>query len=373
MAKRIIVAVINDLVTDQRVNRECLTLIELGFEVLLVGRVLQDSLPLPKRIYQMKRMKLLFNHGPVFYASFNLRLFFFLIFKQFDIVWSNDLDTLLACRMASRFKRKKIIYDSHEYFTGVPELVNRPKVQKFWKRIEQHIFPKLKLVFTVNDSIAGLYEDEYGLRPLVLRNVPMYNRIVEPRDRKSLGLPEDKTIIIIQGSGINIDRGAEEATEAMQYLENCLLLVIGGGDVIPVLKTMVSRNSLENKVMFLPKMPYSDLLHYTSAADIGLTLDKDTNINYRYSLPNKLFDYIRACTPVLGSALPEVEKVIKNYNIGLIINTHSPKHIALAINEMMKNKETIMQWKANLKIAAGELCWEKEKLIMKEALLQYLK
>ena len=233
MTKRIIVAVINDLVTDQRVNRECLTLKELGFDVLLIGRVLKDSLPLPNRPYKMKRMKLLFNHGPAFYAIFNIRLCCLLLFKKFDVVWSNDLDTLLACRIATRIKNKKLIYDSHEYFTGVPELVNRPKVQKFWKRIEQRIFPKLKLVFTVNDSIAGLFEEEYGIRPLVLRNVPMYNRIIEPRDRKSLGLPEDKTIIIIQGSGINIDRGAEEATEAMQYLDNCLLLVIGGGDYIP--------------------------------------------------------------------------------------------------------------------------------------------
>ena len=70
------------------------------------------------------------------------------------------------------FKEKPIVYDSHEYFLGVPEIQNRFIVKKVWTSIEQFIFPKLQYVFTVNNSIADLYFQDYNSRPNVIRNLP---------------------------------------------------------------------------------------------------------------------------------------------------------------------------------------------------------
>ena len=242
----------------------------------------------------------------------------------------------------------------------MPELVNRPKVQKYWKNIEKHIFPKLKTIITVNDSIAKLFAEEYKKEINVIRNVSLFRQEIPAVSPEKLELPTNKKFIVLQGAGINIQRGAEEAVAAMQYIEDAILLVIGGGDVLHILKNSVQQLHLEQKVIFIPKMPIDKLFDYTRLAQIGLTLDKDTNINYRFSLPNKLFDYIQARIPVLASPLPELKKIIEQYQIGMMIENHDPKHIAEKIKMMLADDNQKKIWKENLNFAASELCWENE-------------
>jgi len=372
LKKKVIVSVINDLVTDQRVHKTCMTIKETGFDVLLVGRKLKNSPAMDKRPYATHRMNLLFTKGPLFYAEFNLRLFFFLLFRKFDLLTSNDLDTLLPNYLVSNIKRKPLIYDSHEYFTEVPELVNRPRVQKIWKSIEKHIFPKLKEVFTVNDSIAGLFEKKYGKRPYVVRNVPYKGRVKKRKSRQELGLPEDRFIMILQGSGINVHRGAEEMVEAMEMIDGAVLLIVGGGDVIDLLKEKAGKPELKDKIIFKPRLPYDELMQYTVNADLGLTLDKANNINYLYSLPNKLFDYIKAGIPVLASHLIEVAQIVKKYEIGDFIPKHDPAIIAEKVNEIMHNEQQLKKWKANTLKASEELNWEKESQMIKKVYTRYV-
>lgn len=369
--KKAIVAVINDLVTDQRVDRTCNTLVTLGFDVHLVGRQKQNSYALPERKYKMFRFNMFFEKGPLFYAFFNFRLFFYLLFKKANLLFANDLDTLLPNYLVSKIKKIPLVYDSHEYFTGVPELTGRPFVQKTWKKIERSIFPKLKDIITVNKSIADLYKTEYGKDLTIIRNIPETRSVSNLKTRAASGLPENKQLIILQGSGINIQRGSEEAVEAMKYIENACLLIVGDGDVIPVLKQFVEKNGLKEKVLFIPKQSPENLFHYTANADLGLTLDKDTNINYRFSLPNKLFDYIHAGIPVLASPLLEVKKIIDEYGIGCCVETHDPEHIAEKIRYMLTDTKARDNWKKNLNFAATRLNWEEEQKKLIAVLQKY--
>jgi glycosyltransferase involved in cell wall biosynthesis len=309
-------------------------------------------------------MKLMFEKGVPFYIEYQLTLFIRLLFRKTDLLFSNDLDTLLPNYIVSKIRTKPLIYDSHEYFTGVPELQETPTKRKLWKALERFILPKLRTMFTVNNSIAKLYHDEFGVDVKVMRNLPLKRKAVQSKTRKELNIPEDKSIIILQGAGINIHRGAEEAVQAMQYVNNTILLIVGDGDAIPVLKKMANDLHLEEKVYFIPRLPFEELVQYTMLADLGLTLDKDTNINYRYSLPNKLFDYIHAGLPVLASSLVEVKNIVETYQVGECIDSHDPKLIADKINAMLGNKEKLAIYKANTTKAAEELCWEKEKEVL---------
>ena len=360
MKKRVIFSVINDIVFDQRVNRIAGTLIQEGAEILVVGRQYSNSTSCNHLPYPVKRFRMIFNKGPFLYVFFNIRLFLFLLFRKVDILLANDLDTLLANYLVSRIRNVKLIYDSHEYFTGVPEIQNRPFVRKVWQTIERWIFPRLKHIYTVNQSIARIYEKQYNVNVGIVRNVSNKWNKSGNCSRSRLGLPADRFIVILQGSGINIDRGAEEAVLSMRYLDNTILMIIGDGDILKNLKQLVSEQGLQRKVMFMEKVPYNILMNFTCAADVGITLDKDTNLNYKYSLPNKLFDYIQAGVPVLASKIIEVENIIKSYNIGDIIDNHNPEHIASKLNSMFLDIDRMQLWKKNLQIAGEELCWEVE-------------
>jgi len=192
MQKTAIVCVTNDLSTDQRVHKTCMTLQKCGYWVKETGRLLPESLPL-ERPYFTVRKKLWFRKGPQFYAEFNIRLFLYLMSSKVDLIFANDLDTLPAAFLAATLRGKRIIYDTHEYFTETPELVNRKLTQTIWKKLEDYFFPKLTDILTVNSSIAKLYGDKYNKMIAVSRNIPPTFAPERLKSRLKLGLPEDST------------------------------------------------------------------------------------------------------------------------------------------------------------------------------------
>ena len=353
--KKIIVSVTNDLSTDQRVDKVCSTLQKEGYEIVLIGRKLKNSIPL-KRSYNTKRIKLIFNKGFLFYAEFNFRLFFVLLFSKKDMLLSNDLDTLLPNYLVSSIQKKKIIYDSHELFPEIPELVHKPFVKKCWTKLEAWILPKLKNTYTVCNSIADFYDEKYNTRFETILNLP---------NKKELKLGEfpfktkGKKIIIYQGA-VNIGRGLELMIDTMEFLENCIFVVIGYGDIYKELVKKVEIKNLSHRIHFLGKIPPSELHKITPLANLGLSIEEDLGLNYRFALPNKIFDYIQAEVPILVSNLPEMKMISINYNVGEIVRNRKPIELAKQIEGLVEK-----DFSDGIKKAKKELIWEnqEEKLI----------
>jgi glycosyltransferase involved in cell wall biosynthesis len=364
--KKVIFSVTNCICHDQRILKMAETVSSLNCEITIVGRkrgdcCVKDSVP-----FRTRRFRMFFKSGFLFYKFFNLRLFFFLLLNKCDLLVSNDLDTLLPNFLIAKLKHLPLVYDSHEYFTEVPELQNRPFVKWVWKSIEKMIFPRLKFVMTVSEPIANHYEEIYGVAPLVVRNVSRNADHITPFTRKELGVASDDFLLITQGTGINIDKGAEELINALNTNDGVCLLIVGSGDVLDQLKSHVKKLEMGDRIKFIPTVPWETLIRYTKVADAGMCLEKDTNLNYRYSLPNKLFNYIAAGIPVIASDLPETGKIIREYNIGVIIDRVTPLSISDAISELKENPLKLEELRKNSIKASGKLNWNKESEKVKE-------
>jgi glycosyltransferase involved in cell wall biosynthesis len=394
MAKRVVVAVISDLVTDQRVHKVCRTLQENGYEVLLIGSRRRNSLPLYRRSYQAQRITMLFQKKVFFYGEFNLRLFFLLLFSKADIFLGNDLDVMPATYLAALIRRKPLVYDTHEYYMGMPELNGKPFIKKIWGAIESFIFPRLRYIYTICDSFCVLYKKDYDKELKAVRNVPYlqeessggqagdqglrlsgaFNQpgIIALLSQTEAIINRYEHVLVFQGAGINPERGVEELVLAMRYLdpEKFHLLIIGGGDIFHVIEEMVNQPGQSDRITIFPKVPFEVLGHITRRAHLGLSLDKPTNINHIYGLPNKIFDYLHSGVPVLVSRLIELEKIVNKYQVGSFIENHEPEYIASRIREVFEDPVRLQLWKRNTETVRRELNWEKESKIVMDIFKQ---
>ncbi len=361
----------NDLSGDQRVDRVCLTLEEMGFRVVLIGRTLPTSSPLPEHPPRvMRRMNLLFRKGPLFYAEYNLRLFLILLFSRYDLLLSNDLDTLPANCLAGWTSRKPVVYDSHEYFTELPELVNRQGTRKIWTWLEKLLVPGVAAAYTASRPIAEAYTYKYGIPFAVVRNLPWF-RDPETDETAAEGGKTGKPPVIIYQGALNKGRGLEQAILAMDHLAEAELVIAGRGDLEEELQTLVAGLQLKN-VRFTGWLAPGMLGSLTRQARLGISVEEDLGLNYRYALPNKLFDYIQARIPVVVSDLPEMSRIVRDYDIGLVAASLNPETLADTFRKALSDPSLREKWSVNLNNAARQLNWNHEKEILKEIFSRFL-
>lgn len=351
--KSIVFTVTNDLSFDQRMQKIGNALAEKEYNVTIIGRKLPHSLPLDLP-FKTKRLTCFFNKGIGFYAEFNIRLFFhLLLFEKSHIYCSVDLDTILPSLLVSKIKKKHLAFDAHEYFTEVPEVVNRPFVQNIWEKIGAFCVPKAHLCYTVGPRLAQIFEEKYKVPFGVIRNMPLLENET-PTHTSEESIP----FILYQGA-LNKARGIEHMIKAMKKIP-LQFHIVGEGDITAELKTLAKKEGVENKVVFMGFMTPDKLKLYTQNAFLGLNVSEPMGKSYYYSLNNKFFDYVQAGLPALTNKFPEYISLMEEFEVGVLADACADD-LAEKVNTLLDNPELYHSLKLNCEKARLIWNWENEK------------
>ncbi len=364
--KKIIFTVTNDLTYDQRMLRICTTLANEGYQIQLVGRLLQSSKPFDNQYFTAHRFHIFFSKGKLFYIEYNLRLFCWLLVQRFDIVCGIDLDSILPCYFVSILRGKTCVYDAHELYSETPEVTRRPMIQMVWLAVEKFIVPRIKYRYTVSQSVADEFERRYSTNFALIRNLPFLSEKLKVKSEISAPFAIHHSLftikIILYQGNLNEGRGLETAVAAMQYLENTVFWIVGDGDLMPLLRGMVLDLKLETKVKFWGYVAPKDLPAITEQATVGLNLLDNKSLSYQYSLSNKTTDYIQAGLPQIFINFKEHQRINETYNVGLVIDRLEVDALLAALKYLFDNPKLYNSLKINCFEAAKVLNWENEKV-----------
>ena len=337
-------------------QRICNSIALAGYEVLLVGKKVKTSTPLPTFSFTCKRITCWFIKGFGFYIEFNIRLFIFLLFTKADALCAIDLDTILPNYLVSAIKNKKRVYDAHELFTEQKEIVTRPFIHTIWLAIEKFSVPKFTNGYTVNafikDELARRYKVNYG----IIRNMPLGdNRMQMTDDRLEIS---NFKFLIYQGA-VNEGRSFETLIPAMKQV-NMPLMICGEGNFYEQTKALIAKHHLQNKIILKGYVAPDELKAITPTALFGLTLFEKTGLNQYYSLSNRFFDYVMAGIPQICVGYPEYKFINDKYEIALLIDDVDEQTIANAMNKLLTDVVLYKQLQQNCINARAFLNWSEE-------------
>ena len=277
-----------------------------------------------------------------------------------DAYHAHDLDALLPASRAAFRLGVPLVYDSHELWTGQSSLVTRPWVRGFWERLERRLIKHATRIISVSEPIARELERRHAVEPVVVvRNMPPFRDPVEGDVlRQQLGLESNRMVLLYQG-GFLTDNGLAELIAAMDDVPGADLVLLGGGPTEGALKAQVRELGLAERVHFVARVPFPDLHRYTCSADLGLCLIKPTGRSFYWSMPNKLFEYMMAGLPVVGSDLPQIQAVIESAGVGQCVQV-TTRAIAEKLRTLLATPELLEQYAAASRASAERYCWECE-------------
>ena len=307
-----------------------------------------------------KRLNLII--GAIQYFEFAFRVVS--RYRKVDAWHCNDYEAFVIGVLAKITRpRLKLIYDCHELES---HRNGKGALMRFTIRtIEKLFIPWTELVITVSPSIQEFYKRKYNLSFVALvRNLPNEMRISHTNTlREKLGLKKSQMVFLYQGM-LGKGRGIEVLLHAFESRKtnDAVIVFMGFGALKELIEDYTSRN--EN-IFFIPAVSYAEIPMYTGSADVGVNSVEPTCLSYKYSLPNKLFEYIQSEIPVLTNPLPDCAALVNEYKVGRVIPVWNVAAINEVVDEMMKEELSVYQ--EHLKSAKKVLNWECEEKIFVEA------
>ncbi len=336
---------------DRRLQRISEALISEGYQITWISRQQsEDSPAIPELTHHI--IKTNFKSGPLFYLEYNWRVYKALKLVKPDLINAIDLDTIPGCS-AAKGLTQKLIFDAHEIYYEVPELINKPFKKAIWKATANHYLPAIRLSYTVNSSLKNHYEAKYGTTYEVIRNIgPITQQ--HRSDYHNI-----KTLVYL--GVLNVGRGIEIAIEAMRQRPDYTLLLIGEGDESLALRAQAA--GLAN-VQFRGYAKPNEINGLLREAAIGINMLKAESLNYKLSLANKFFDYMHVGLPSINMKYPEYESIIKKDKVGLMVKEYTVDALVEALS-ILEDKNVYRELTENAIAARDKYNWhiEKEKLL----------
>jgi len=342
--KHITIVATSTLIGDQRLQRIAQSLHQAGYGVLLLGRCFQDSAPLPSFPFLAERLVCQNKKGPLAYLEFNFRLLLFLLFHNTHIICAVDADTLVPAKLAARLKGLKIVFDAHEWFSEVPEVIHRKRVQSMWKWVERSFIPNVDAAYTVSASLAKKFTEAHNVPFSLVRNMPLTQTIATA----SQDIPN-----AIYAGAVNEGRGIELMAEIAEHCP-IPILICGNGDLFQKFSTKQIPN-----ISFLGFLPPNELTVKIQQASIGILILDATSPSYYFSLANKFFDYVQAGIPVIFPPLPEYLALNAEIEVGIHCQ-YNAADLLEAIKTLTYDTELYNRLKSNTMQAAKIWNWEQE-------------
>jgi glycosyltransferase involved in cell wall biosynthesis len=288
---------------------------------------------------------------------------------------SHDLNTALPVLAAACRKRAACICDFHEWFSE--NVTWDPVLRRYHPHgwVKRWIYAALEglaircstEVITVCQSIGEHLEALHQApRPIaIIRNIPPL-RCDEAKAatdlHQTLGIDPDKKIVLYQG-GVGPSRNLEPVIAAFAKVRKAAFVIRGPGNEYYAegYRRLARHVGAADKVFCLPPVPSAQVVAQARAADLGLwTLLANVGLNFKFSLPNKVFEYLAAGLPLIAADLPEVRRIVDTYQIGVCFEPDTPSSIADAVNRIVEDDGFAQQCRVNIVRALDDLRADKE-------------
>jgi glycosyltransferase involved in cell wall biosynthesis len=281
-----------------------------------------------------------------------------------DVVHAHDVNTLPTAWLAARLSRARLVYDAHEISTSRE---GYSSFRKLVGLVEKALMPRADGTITTTEARAKFFARAYGIaRPLVLQNRPREQRPqASERIRHELGLNESWPIVLYQG-GVQQGRGLERLARVAAQVPGAYFVFIGGGRLDASLRQIAQELRLEDRVRFIPTVALADLPSYTASADIGVQPIENTCLNHYTTDSNKLFEYVQAGLPVIASDLPEIRRIVRQHDLGLLVPAGDSEVLAVALRRMVGDAQLRAHYAARARAAASALSWEMQEHLLVE-------
>lgn len=346
MIKKICMLTTSDIDYDSRILNEAETLAK-KYQVLILARKYNHSPIVKHRYFRIKRVD--YWKWPIYKFNIFSSLYTLakIAFKENpDVYHAHDLDGLLCAMPAALFKRKILVYDSHEVWSEIFPFSNLGALRWLFKPLEKMLMFKVKAGLTVNQVIADFLSKKYRKKFIAIYNTP--KKDVQVKAPFSLREKFSRKKIILQLGIVDEGRGLEQMIKAVKFLpQNYIVIFLGRGKLENQIKKMAKDLKLDKQIYILPRVAPDEIVNTICEADIGLALTQKISLSYYYSSPNKLFQYITAHVPILGSNFPEYKKIIVQNKIGEVVDPSKPKLIAQKIIIMLK-ASNLKKYRRNL-------------------------